>query len=96
MTAFIATLTVKDDQAQEFEKLQEELSRLSHENEPDLFVYDVIRHREKPNTYVVYARFKDEDAFNHHMQIDFHDRLVPPIIETLSDDMQLEFFDHVA
>ena len=96
MTAFIATLTVKDDKAQEFEKLQAELSRLSHDNEPDLFVYDVIRHREKPNTYVVYARFKDEDAFNHHMQIDFHDRLVPPIIETLSGDMQLEFFDHVA
>ena len=96
MTAFIATLTVKDDQAQEFEKLQAELSRLSHDNEPDLFVYDVIRHREKPNTYVVYARFKDEDAFNHHLQIDFHDRLVPPIIETLSGDMQLEFFDHVA
>ncbi len=96
MTAFIATLTVKDDQAQEFEKLQAELSRLSHEHEPDLFVYDVIKHREKPNTYVVYARFKDEDAFNHHMQIDFHDRLVPPIIETLSGEMQLEFFDHIA
>jgi quinol monooxygenase YgiN len=96
MTAFIATLTVKEDQAAEFEKLQTELSKLSHENEPDLYAYDVIKHREKPNTYVVYARFKDEDAFNHHMQIDFHDRLVPPIIETLSGEMQLEFFDYIA
>ena len=53
-----------------------------------MFVYDVIKHREKANTYVVYARFKDEDAFNHHMGIDFHDRLVPPILECLDEEMQ--------
>ena len=96
MTTFIATLQVAEDKQDTFEKLQAELSQLSHESEPDLFVYDVIKHREKPGTYVVYARFKDEDAFNHHMSIDFHDRLVPPIMECLSGDMQLEFFDHVA
>ena len=96
MTTFIATLNVSEDKQETFEKLQAELSQLSHENEPDMFVYDVIKHREKPGVYVVYARFKDEDAFNHHMSIDFHDRLVPPIMECLSGDMQLEFFDHVA
>ena len=30
------------------------------------------------------------------MSIDFHDRLVPPILECLDAEMQLEFFDHVA
>lgn len=96
MTVFIATLTVKEDKAAEFERLQTELSGLTHEQEPDCHVYDVIKHREKPNTYVVYARFTDEDAFNHHMQIDFHDRLVPPIIDCLDGEMQLEFYDHIA
>ena len=96
MTTFIATLKVAEDKQDTFEKLQSEVSRLSHENEPDLFVYDVIKHREKPGVYVVYARFKDEDAFNLHMSIDFHDRLVPPIMDCLAGEMELEFFDHVA
>ena len=96
MTVFIATLKVKDEKAADFEKLQTELSQLTHEHEPDTFVYDVIRHREKPGVYVVYARFKDEAAFNLHMETEFHDRLVPPIMECLGADMELEFFDHVA
>ncbi len=96
MTVFIATLTVKNEKASDFETLQTELSKLTHEQEPDTFVYDVIKHREKPGTYVVYARFKDEAAFDHHMQTEFHDRLVPPIMECLDGEMVLEFFDHVA
>lgn len=96
MTTFIATLKVADDKQDTFEKLQTELSQLSHEKEPDLHVYDVIKHREKPGVYVVYARFKDEAAFNHHMSIDFHDRLVPPIMDCLDGEMELEFFDHIA
>lgn len=96
MTAFIATLKVADDKAGTFEKLQTELSELAHAQEPDMFVYDVIKSRDKPGTYVVYARFKDEQAFDHHMNIDFHDRLVPPILECLDEEMQLEMFDHIA
>ena len=96
MTTFVATLKVNPDKQGEFEKLQTELSELAHAQEPDMFVYDVIKHREKADTYVVYARFKDEAAFEHHMQIDFHDRLVPPILECLDEEMQLEFFDHIA
>ena len=96
MTVFIATLTVKQEKAADFERLQTELSELTHEHEPDTFVYDVIKHREKPGTYVVYARFKDEAAFNMHMETEFHDRLVPPIMECLDGEMVLEFFDHVA
>ena len=93
MTTFIATLQVNEDKRKEFEKLQTELSELAHAQEPDMFVYDVIKHRDKAGTYVVYARFKDEAAFQHHMQIDFHDRLVPPILECLDGEMQLELIE---
>ena len=96
MTTFIATLQVNADKQQEFEQLQTELSELAHAQEPDMFVYDVIKHRDKPGTYVVYARFKDQAAFDPHMSIDFHDRLVPPILDCLDGEMQLEFFDHIA
>ena len=96
MTAFIATLKVADDKADTFEKLQTELSELSHAQEPDMFVYDVIKSRDNPGTYVVYARFKDDKAFDFHMNIDFHDRLVPPVLACLDEEMQLEMFDYIA
>jgi quinol monooxygenase YgiN len=96
MTAFIATLEVKPGREAEFERLQQELSKLTHEREPDTYVYDVIRHREKPGTYVVYARFKDEDAFQVHQTTDFHERLVPGIVDCLSSPFAIEFFEWVG
>ncbi len=95
-TAFIAKLIVKAGKEAEFERLQSELSRLTHAEEPDVLVYDVIKHRTEPSTYVVYARFRSDEAFQAHMKVDFHDRLVPPILACLSREMDLQFFDWVA
>ena len=96
MKTFIAKLIVKEGKEAEFEKLQSELSGLTHANEPDVIVYDVIRLEEKNGHYVVYARFKDPAAFDNHQSIDFHERLVPPILECLAEEMDLQFFEHVA
>jgi len=96
MTVFIATLKIKPGHETEFERLQTELSKLTHEQEPDTFVYDILRSKSAPDTYVVYARFKDEAAFQLHQATSFHDRLVPPIMETLAADMQLEFYEFIA
>jgi quinol monooxygenase YgiN len=79
-----------------FEKLQTELSQLTHAQEPDTLVYDVIRHRTEASNYVVYARFRDEAAFQKHQAMPFHDRLVPPILACLAKEMDLQFFDWVA
>lgn len=96
MIIFIATLNVKPGKEKEFESLQQELSRLTHDSEPDTCVYDVIRHRDKPGVYVVYARFKDQAAFDLHQGTKFHERLVPPILATLGSDMDLQFYDFVG
>ncbi len=92
-TTFIATLKVKAGKEAEFEQLQDELSRLTHEQEPATLVYDVIKHRELPRTYVVYGRFKDEQAFQAHQTTPFHDRLVPPILACVDGEMDLQFYD---
>jgi quinol monooxygenase YgiN len=92
-TTFIATLKVKAGMEAEFERLQKELSELTHAEEPATLVYDVIKHREQPRTYVVYARFKDEAAFEYHQKTAFHDRLVPPIIACVEGAMDLQFYD---
>ena len=96
MTAFIATLRIKPGQEAEFERLQQELSELTHASEPDTLVYDILRSRDAPDTYIVYARFKDEAAFEHHQTTAFHERLVPPILATVAGEMDLKFYEFVA
>ena len=96
MTCFVATLRIKPGREADFERLQRELSELTHQNEPDARVYDIIRHRERRDTYIVYARFKDEAAFQLHMKAPFHDRLVPPILDCVEGAMDLQFYEWIA
>lgn len=96
MIAFIAVLKVAEDKVEQFEQAQTELSKLTHDHEPDTIVYDLLKKQDSPLEYVCYARFTNQAAFDHHMQTEFHDRLVPPILEALSEEMELTFFDHVA
>ena len=90
--SFIATLRVKPEKRDEFIALQTELKALVHEHEPDAYVYEVMQADDDPDLFYCIATFKDEAAFDHHMHIDFHDRLVPPMLECLAEDMQLGFF----
>lgn len=96
MIAFIATLNVAEGRESDFERLQTELSEIAHAEEPGLVVYDVIRHTEKPTTYVVYARFKDQAAFDLHQAAEFHERLVPPILDCVEGEMDLQFYEWVG
>ncbi|MBC6412243.1 MAG: antibiotic biosynthesis monooxygenase [Hyphomonadaceae bacterium] len=89
MTAFIARLVVKPDRAKEFEALQTELRNLTHASEPEAYVYELWQSQEDAHTYFCLASFRDQEAFDRHMTIDFHDRLVPPILECLASDMEL-------
>lgn len=94
MMAFVATLIVKPGREEEFEDLQRQLAKLSHDSEPDLLTYDVIRQRDTDlSTYVVYGGFRDEAAFDFHMKSEFHDDLVPPILDCLAEEMDLKLFD---
>lgn len=99
MTVFFASLRVKPGREEEFERLQRELSSLTHESEPDTLVYEVVRLRDRPGHYAVYARFKDEAAFQQHQTTPFHDRLVPPILDCLDGGvagMELAFYDWIG
>ena len=91
--AFIAKLIVKPEQAAKLEQLQKELSDITHDTEPDTLVYDFVRHRDQANTYVVYARFKDEAAFQLHQEAPTHEKLVPPILNALAEEMDLQFYE---
>lgn len=89
--SFIAKLVAKPEKSAELEALQIELRALVHAQEPDCELYELFKAEGEPNTYYCIATFKSEAAFDQHMGIDFHDRLVPPILECLSQEMELSF-----
>lgn len=90
--SFIARLAVKPERRDEFVALQTELKQLVNEREPDVWVYELLQSDDDPNLFYCIATFKDQAAFDAHMSIDFHDRLVPPILDCLASDMELSFY----
>lgn len=94
--SFIARLVVRADACAEFETLQVELKRLVAEREPDALVYEVLRSGDEPGVYMVAATFRDAAAFDLHMTVDFHERLVPPILACLAEPMELRFYESLS
>ncbi len=90
--SFIAELRVKPGKRDEMIALQTELKTLAHAQEPDLIVYELFQSDDDPDLFQVVATFRDDAAFDHHMQIDFHDRLVPPILDCVDGEMKIAFY----
>ena len=89
--SFIARLLVKPERRDDFIALQVELKGLVFQPEPDAMVYELFQADEDTNLFHCIATFRDQAAFDHHMHIDFHDRLVPPILDCLAEDMVVSF-----
>ena len=90
--SFIAQLRTKPEKRQDLIDLQKELRDLVHAQEPDALVYELFQSDEDPDLFQSVATFRDDAAFEHHMHIDFHDRLVPPIVECLAEEMKIAFY----
>lgn len=87
--SFVAKLVTKPEKRDDFIALQTELKGLVFQHEPDALVYELLQSEDDENLFYCVATFKDEAAYDHHMTIDFHDRLVPPILDCLAQDMEL-------
>ena len=90
--SFIAQLRSKPDRIDELIALQVELKGLVFAQEPDAQVYELLQSDADPALFLVVATFTDDAAFDAHMAIDFHDRLVPPILDCLAEEMKLDFY----
>lgn len=90
--SFVATLRVRPEKRSEFIALQTELKHLVVAEEPEALVYELLQSEKDENLFLVVATFRDQAAYDHHMQIDFHDRLVPPILDCLASEMSVEYF----
>lgn len=90
--SFIAQLRVKPEKRNDLIALQTELKSLVFKHEPDALVYELFQSEDDPDLFQCVATFRDQAAFDAHMGIDFHDRLVPPILECLAEDMTIAFY----
>lgn len=90
--SFIAQLRTKPEKRDTLIALQIELKNLVFAQEPDALVYELFQSDDDPDLFQCVATFRDEAAFEKHMHIDFHDRLVPPILECLAEDMAIAFY----
>lgn len=90
--SFVARLQTKPGKRADLIALQVELKQLVKAQEPDAIVYELLQSDNDPDLFLCVATFRDDAAFARHMQIDFHDRLVPPILACLAEDMKLDFY----
>lgn len=90
--SFVAQLRTRPEKRDEMIALQSELKQLVHAEEPDALVYELLQSDADPDLFLCVATFRDAAAFEHHMHIDFHDRLVPPIVACLAEEMKLDFY----
>ncbi|MAL27439.1 MAG: antibiotic biosynthesis monooxygenase [Croceicoccus sp.] len=93
--SFIAQLRAKPGRREELIALQGEMKSLAFEHEPGVVVYELFQSEDDPDLFQVVATFKDDAAFDTHMSIDFHDRLVPPILECVDGEMEIAFYRSV-
>lgn len=94
--SFIARLVTKPEKRDEFIALQTELKTLVEQHEPNALAYELLQSDDDPDVFHCVATFRDQAAFDHHMGIDFHDRLVPPILECLASEMELGFYKSLS
>lgn len=93
--SFIAQLRAKPGRREELIALQGEMKSLAFEHEPGVVVYELFQSEDDPDLFQVVATFKDDAAFDTHMSIDFHDRLVPPILDCVDGEMEIAFYRSV-
>ncbi len=90
--SFVARLRTRPEKRAEFIALQTELKALTFANEPGAVVYELLQSDDDPDLFFCVATFKDDAAYELHMHIDFHERLVPPVLACLAEEMNLTFY----
>src|SRR4051812_31236586 len=71
MIAIVATIHVRAERVETFERVARELEREVQEKEPGCLVYRMARDRSSPLTYRNLEIFKDQAAIDYHVEQDY-------------------------
>ena len=92
----IATLTIQDGKAEEFEAFVTELAAQVRANEPGNLAYQLTKSRTEPNTYKFLELYKDQDALSHLGGTDYFKAAGPKFAAVLAGRPQIEYLDGVG
>jgi quinol monooxygenase YgiN len=97
MIAIVATMHVKLDRADEFEKVVRELEVAVAAHEPDCLLYRMARDRKDPSIYRSLEIFRDQAAIDFHMAQDHFKAALGGMRACLTATAStVEFMDTVA
>lgn len=96
MIAILATLTIKEGTAEQFEQIFARLSASVRADEAGNLAYQLCRTRSDQNTYKVIEMYCDEDALQAHRSAEHFRAAGPELAAVLSERPQIEYFDAVA
>ncbi|MBQ1540820.1 antibiotic biosynthesis monooxygenase [Caulobacter sp. CCUG 60055] len=95
MIGVVATITVQDGKAAEFEKVFLDLAAKVKANEPGALVYQLTKSRAEPNTYKVLELYANEDALKAHGGSDYFRAAGAAMGPTLAGRPEIEYLDAV-
>ena len=96
MIGVIATMRVKDGEAERFEAAFSELAAQVRANEPGNVTYQLCRSRTEPNTYKVLELYRDEDAVKAHGTSEHFRAAGPALGAVLAGRPEIEYLDAVG
>ena len=92
MIAIVGRMQVKTEKAELFERLWRELSEASGREEGCIF-YQLMKSRTEPLTYRNIEVFRDQTAFDLHVQTAYLLERMAPLGECIEGEPQVEYLD---
>jgi len=95
MIGVIATLTIQDGKAAEFEAVFADLAAKVRANEAGCHAYQLCKSRTAANTYKVLELYADADALKTHGSTDYFKAAGPALGAVLAGRPDVEYLDGV-
>jgi len=96
MITCTTVLKVRKDRKTTFERLLTELVTTVRANEPGTTLFQLVRSRREPLTYLVIEQYADAEALAEHSATDYLKATVPEMLTYLTEPPRLDSFDPVA
>lgn len=93
MIAIVVTVSVREEKAEEFETIARALEAKVKENEPDCLVYRMAKSRSEPFTYKNLEIFRDQAAFDRHVEADYFKLAAVSFAECVGSAPDIHFLD---
>lgn len=95
MLSVLARLKVLEGKVDEYEALAAQLVRDVHADDPQA-IYEVLRVRGEPLTYVYFWQFTDQAAYDRYLNADYHTAMARQAFACIDGDAVFEELESIS